>query len=386
MTSIFKRLFSVTLAAVLILSCAFAGLHALAAGVVNTGDGNNTVSLTFSPAGGGMIYYKIGSTDSRTLSRYTNTHAVGTPVELTAAPRNAAEFLYWYNVYTDRVFSFDETVTFTLSTATQLYALFSEPDANFHYVAYLNYAGSIIYSNDVPTGQPVPVPSAADASVPGFTFLDWSMTSTQVQQSATAAVVRPRYTVDNRPCTLSLTNAQNVSGAGQFPLYDTVYAKADGVNGSGQPFSCWKDASGAIVSYERNYTFRITKNVTLTAVYGGSVTPEPVIRISDIAIESPLEKVTFFAERSIPDGHTLIQHGILLTSTSAELVVSAAGLGASAAVKRGTGISNESCGTYSLSKAKAVSGTVYRARAYAICENPQGVQMIYYSTVETASF
>jgi len=386
MTSIYKRILSAALAAGLILSCAFAWF-AYAAGEVNTGDGNGKASLTFAPQGGGMINYTIGAASSRALSRYTNTHAVGTQVELTAAPRNSSEeFLYWYNVYTDRVFSFEETIAFPLAAKTQIYAIFSADDIDYHYVAYLNYAGSLLYSGDVQAGQPVAAPSADDASVPGFTFVDWSYTAPEVQQSTGAVIVRPRYTVDNRPLTLTLTNGANVSGGGTYNLYDTVYVKADGTNGTGQAFSYWKDDADKVVSYEQNYNFRMTKDVTLTAVYGEAVTPEPVIRITDAVVEATLEKVTFFAERSIPEGYTLVQHGILLSGTSAQLALSAAGLGTAAAVKRGTGVSNESCGTYSLSKANAVSGTVYSARAYAVCEDAQGVQMIFYSDVETAGF
>ena len=59
---------------------------------------------------------------------------------------------------------------------------------------------------------------------------------------------------------------------------DTVTVKAD-EPAAGKVFKGWKDASGNIVSTEMNYTFKVTGETTLTAVYedkpagGGEITP-----------------------------------------------------------------------------------------------------------------
>lgn len=63
--SLKTKTLAVLISAALIISSAALGFSALAAGVVNTGDGNDKTSLTFSPQGGGLINYTIGTRTSR---------------------------------------------------------------------------------------------------------------------------------------------------------------------------------------------------------------------------------------------------------------------------------------------------------------------------------
>ncbi len=384
--SICKKTLAVFISAVLIFSSASLGLSAFSAGVVNNGDGSNKTTLIFSPLGGGLIYYTVGTRNSRAQSKYTNSATpIGTAVILRAETRNETEtFLYWYNVYTDRVISYERTLKFTVTAKAQIYAAFVSPQEGYHYVTYLNYAGSILKSGDYELNTVVPPPS--DTSLPGFTFVSWDHSINDVAASTSTVVVKPNYTLNQTNYTVGFTNTANVEGAGTYNNYDTVSIKADAKNTAGDTFSCWKKSDGTIISYERNYTFRINYSETFTAVYGETVTPEPVTRISNIVTDADRQKITFFAERSIPDGYKLLQHGILLSSSaSAQLILSAVTLGDTSMVKRGTGVSNEVCGTYALSKAKAVSGTIYYARSYAVCEDSTGTQYIFYGTTQSAS-
>lgn len=384
--SLKTKTLAVLISAALIISSAALGFSALAAGVVNTGDGNGKTSLTFSPQGGGLINYTIGTRTSWAQSKYINSAVpIGTEVILTAEKRYENQtFLYWYNAYTDRVVSYEPTIKFKLVTKTQINAVFITPLDGYHYVSYLNYAGSILKSGDFKLGSVVTPPQ--EMSLPGFTFVSWDHSISDVTINTDIIVVRPLYTLNQTDYTVSFTNTENVEGAGTYNNYDTVSIKADEKNSSGETFSCWKNSEGAVVSYERNYSFRINYNDTFTAVYGEDVTPEPVTRMSNVVTDAAHRKITFFAERSIPEGYTLLQHGILMSSSlSSPLILSAVTMGESAAVKRGTGVSNESCGTYALSKEKAVSGTIYYARSYAVCEDPTGTQYVFYGNTVTAS-
>jgi hypothetical protein len=71
---------------------------------------------------------------------------------------------------------------------------------------------------------------------------------------------------------------ENGTGAGTYKQGDSVTVTAN-EPAEGKEFKGWKDASGAIVSTEKSYTFKVTGATTLTAVYedkpsdGGEITP-----------------------------------------------------------------------------------------------------------------
>ena len=68
------------------------------------------------------------------------------------------------------------------------------------------------------------------------------------------------------------------TGAGTYTQGDSVTVTAN-EPAEGKVFKGWKDASGAIVSTDKSYTFKVTGETTLTAVYGdkpsdgGEITP-----------------------------------------------------------------------------------------------------------------
>ena len=150
----------------------------------------------------------------------------------------------------------------------------------------------------------------------------------------------------------------------------------------------WKDEKGSVVSYENNYSFRINYDVTLTAVFGASATPEPVIRISKIYPDKSDMKLTFYAERSVPEGYTVVAHGMLMSTgnvTEGQMTVANAGDTASSPVRKVYGTSNESCGTFSLAKALVASTTLVNARPFVICIDPDGNQVVAYGDMCSAT-
>lgn len=163
-------------------------------------------------------------------SKYINSAVpIGTEVILTAEKRYENQtFLYWYNAYTDRVVSYEPTIKFKLVTKTQINAVFITPLDGYHYVSYLNYAGSILKSGDFKLGSVVTPPQ--EMSLPGFTFVSWDHSISDVTINTDIIVVRPLYTLNQTDYTVSFTNTENVEGAGTYNNYDTVSIKADEKN------------------------------------------------------------------------------------------------------------------------------------------------------------
>ncbi len=61
------------------------------------------------------------------------------------------------------------------------------------------------------------------------------------------------------------------TGAGTYKQGDSVTVTADAPS-AGKVFKCWKDASGKIVSTNKNYTFTVDGEISLTAVYDNAAT------------------------------------------------------------------------------------------------------------------
>ena len=152
--------------------------------------------------------------------------------------------------------------------------------------------------------------------------------------------------------------------------------------------SAWA-ASNVAWLYENNYSFRINYNVTLTAVYGEEVTPEPVIRITKVARDPSSMKLTFYAERSVPETYTVVSHGMLMgTGTNVsdtQMTVGSAKDSATSTVRKAYGTSNELNGTFSLAKAKVSAATVVVARPFIIVKNASGEQFVVYGDIVRTS-
>ena len=360
-----KRALSALLALVLLVSCVLT----VSAGDAYAGDsGNSRTIVKISSGGGGTINYNVNGTAGTTAGQYLS-RSVPIGAVCTATAEDTAEkpFMYWINEYGSRICSYEPTITFIAGSQANYTAVFNTATDAQRFVQYVNYGGNTLLSNYIVNkGTSISLPT--NPIVAGFTFRGWSASQSEVNESDEDMIVTPNFDVKNETYTVSITNDAYVSGAGTYPNYATVNLKADAKNGAGETFSYWKNSDGQIVSYERNYSFRINYDAVLTAVYGESVTPEPVIRISRVYRDPGSYSMTVFAERSVPEGYTVVSHGMLMSVSSTvkdtQMTVSGGGNLPSAAVRKVYGNSNESCGTFSLAKTQLVDSRTVTAREF----------------------
>ena len=377
--SVTKRVFAVMMAILMVFSCiltAYAGQTVAFSG--DSGSGKGEIKLT---SGGCKMQYKIGTRSGSTSSQHIASYAIGTKGTVTAVDTASRQFKYWVDDYTGRVYTYDRTVEFIVGSRIALRTVCARASDTDHFVSYVNYGGTTMLGTYMfANNTQIEVPD--DTKVPGFTFRGWSMSESEVNSTTEDVIVYPTYTVNAETYTVTITNDAYVSGAGTYSNFQTVNLKAEPVNGAGEAFSYWMDSNNTIISFDRNYSFRINYNVTLTAVYGADATPIPVIRISKVFRDPSDLKITFYAERSVPEEYTVVSHGILLTqnesATEAQLNVGAAGETASASIRKAYGNSNENCGTFSLAKAKISRVTTIAARPFVICQDANGVQTVVY--------
>jgi len=376
-----KRAVSVIIALAMVVTClvtSYAGSIIPFHGDSGSGQGDVEVNTN-----GGHVDYEVGDEGSWFSSQYIGSPALGTKCTFTAVDTSTRTFLYWQDEFSGRVVSYERTIQFTVNSKVHLRALYAKVAAATHVVSYVNYGGTILQKSTYNVGAAIKEPT--DTKVPGFTFTGWSKSAADAAADPTDQTIYAQYAVNDESYTVTLTNEEYVSGAGTYSNFQTVNLKAEEKNGEGQTFSYWKDDKGNVVSYDRNYSFRINYNATLTAVYGEDVTPEPVIRITKINRDMQDMKITFYAERSVPESYTLVSHGMLMASgvsvSDGSMTVMSASDSSSATIRKVYGTSNESCGTFSLAKAKVPYSAQVTVRPFMIVEDAAGEQFLVYGDI-----
>ena len=120
-----------------------------------------------------------------------------------------------------------------------------------------------ITANPAPTGK---VFDKWTCETPGVTIVFESATSstTTFEMPAANIEIKAHFrAVDSKPSVE--IKVEGGTGAGTYTQGESVTITAE--DKAGKEFKCWKDESGKIVSRNKSYTFTVTEEKTLTAVY-----------------------------------------------------------------------------------------------------------------------
>ena len=193
------------------------------------------------------------------------------------------------------------------------------------FVQFVSDYGQVLLSQKYSAFPASDVPDAPTKF--GYDFAGWAFEGeAEAQADIVAAVndrigqeatitVKPRYTKQE----IAYTVTVEYEGVAHD---DDVYADVQmGSNLTvaadeyidGCLFQYWKIGE-TIVGYQPEYFLKVAGDVTLTAVYGAaSVEVLPVITMSELSqvVSGSTHKVSGSATRDIPDGYTLVEHGVL---------------------------------------------------------------------------
>ena len=147
-------------------------------------------------------------------------------------------------------------------------------------------------------------------------------------------------------------------------------------------FGYWLDSNGNTLSYASTYSFYVTSDVTLTAVYKSAPVPKQAEVSCTADYNEAKMKIVFTANRSVPAEVTsssqVISHGIILTNKEAigktDFTLETAGIVKSAATTKGllgTYVTNVSCS----------SGSTIYGRGYVTYRDVNGAEQTIYSQV-----
>lgn len=321
-----------------------------------------TAELTLSIEGNGSVVdWTSGSTKSFEL---------GSTITLNAIAGEDSTFLYWKNS-NNRVVSKNSEYAFELASNENLTAVFI--DNNRNTVTFENGSGEVIqtaYISDEITFPETP-------AMFGYTFIGWDKTIEEIKAATENIVVTALFEKLEEKVTVSVYGG---TGSGEYNLKDLVTVVAD-IPESGQKFAYWKDGLGNTLSYRTTYEFYASRDVVITAVF----VPESEVIVEEAAIaitsiKKTDDKISFVAERVVPDGNTLLSHGIIATKNSStgasetEFVINGVD------VLKVTAIRNELIGTFVLNKIAALNETWY-ARGYVIYKDSEGNVLTVYSSI-----
>lgn len=289
----------------------------------------------------------------------------------------------------NRVVSNNREFEFSMAADTTLTANQKKSSVLSSTVSFYNANGDFISSGKFGkyskfTSDNLP----AEPSMYAHTFIGWDKTVDEINNELSKGnnvIVTAQYERDINYKLLYVlegevvdTDSDSDNGKNYYRQlsYVTVRARVH----PGLQFWYWIDNDTGIVSYDQTYTFYITADTKLTAVYGfGNVTPKAITNIKG-CFENE-NKISFVSERYTPIDCTVLEHGILLTSdknmSDDDIVFGTYG------VLKGKSTKNTNNGTYIVTKGNITSRQTWRARSYTIYRTPDLKIHTLYSPVFT---
>ena len=229
-------------------------------------------------------------------------------------------FLYWVNA-SNKVVSTDKSYTFIMGSATTLKAVYAEKEEHQAMVVFISHTQQVISSKGYTDTQEIQFPEPPIKM--GATFVRWSMTEAEIRAAMATTttgiiVVEPVYefSAGSYTVTVNYPNDDTATYTATVGKITTVTAKSI----DGKVFKCWKNGD-TVLGYTETLKVAPRGDLTLTAEYvdaGTTVDRLPVIALTEISASQQGAKyaVSFTATRSVPDGYTVTEQGILVSTNS----------------------------------------------------------------------
>ena len=283
-----------------------------------------TMIAVYEPISGGVFALEVSASKftvnggATQRSYLLEKMPIGTQV--TVVFKGSENFLYWVNE-SGKVVSTSKTYTFSMGSATTLKAVYAEKEENQAMVVFISHTQQVISSKGYTDTQEIQFPEPPIKM--GATFVRWSMTEAEIRAAmATTAtgiiVVEPVYefSAGSYTVTVNYPNDETATYTATVGKITTVTAKSI----DGKVFKCWKNGD-TVLGYTETLRIAPRGELTLTAEYvdaGTTVDRLPVIALTEISASQQGAKyaVSFTATRSVPDGYTVTEQGILVSTNS----------------------------------------------------------------------
>lgn len=326
----------------------------------------NRYSKISAMAVNGTITPTVNGTAQSPLTTMTTNYKVGTKIGFTAAPESDSQtFLYWLDMNSGRILSYDISCDFIVGTDKNLCAVFTEENTN--YITFTNANRQLLASGS----NNVTVPK--NPYISGYEFKGWYLDS--VLQNINVGDILPApdkdmfyragFVKSQNTYTVSVTGANEQGGA--YYYNDKVTLTAKDKSSENLIFAYWLK-NGSKVSYNQTYTFYVSENCEIEAVYLSDATvKDSIVTLS--AAQTDASRISFFAEYDICPEFTVIEAGILLSANS--------GITVDNAQIKATAQSKNNKSQFTIRKANLSSGDTYYGKAYVIYTDSVNMYTIY---------
>lgn len=283
-----------------------------------------TMIAVYEPISGGVFALEVSASKftvnggATQRSYLLEKMPIGTQV--TVVFKGSENFLYWVNE-SGKVVSTSKTYTFSMGSATTLKAVYAEKEEHQAMVVFISHTQQVISSKGYTDTQEIQFPEPPIKM--GATFVRWSMTEAEIRAAmATTAtgiiVVEPVYefSAGSYTVTVNYPNDETATYTATVGKITTVTAKSI----DGKVFKCWKNGD-TVLGYTETLRIAPRGDLILTAEYvdaGTTVDRLPVIALTEISASQQGAKyaVSFTATRSVPDGYTVTEQGVLVSTDS----------------------------------------------------------------------
>lgn len=361
-----------------------------------------TMIAVYEPISGGVFALEVSASKftvnggATQRSYLLEKMPVGTQV--TVVFKGSENFLYWVNE-SGKVVSTSKTYAFSMGSATTLKAVYAEKEENQAMVVFISHTQQVISSKGYTDTQEIQFPEPPIKM--GATFVRWSMTESEIRAAMATTttgiiVVEPVYEFNagSYTVTVNYPNDETATYTATVGKITPVTAKSI----DGKVFKCWKNGD-TVLGYTETLKVAPRGDLTLTAEYvdaGTTVDRLPVIALTEISASQQGAKyaVSFTATRSVPEGYTVTEQGILVSTNSQygqEGALDAMKLDANGAKPDDTFIlkatNTDATGVTVLNgTVSAADRTVY-GRAYMILRDSSGAMVYVYSdTILSGSY
>ena len=262
-------------------------------GFIPKDNGDGTYGVTLKPAvtetkkltvtiGNGEVSYKTNSGLDGTWyeSFKNNLYESGTNFTVTANPAGGYKFLYWID-NRGRILSEKPTYSFYLADSVSIEAVFYKTSVPAPFVVFKDDFGkNVLRTGRASVDGTISVPQAANYT--GYKFVGWfdengtqyTVTDGKIKVSGSCTVLA-KYDVDSDKL-YTVTVDGTVKGT--YTLDTIVTVTADEPQ-EGKYFEGWF-VGDIRVSYDLEYSFYVTGNVTLTSRYSDTpVDKEPIVTL-----------------------------------------------------------------------------------------------------------
>lgn len=295
------------------------------------------VMLNVTPVGAGAVYLSIndGAEQKLTTNTYVQEVYIGSKVTVRAEGYNIPNvfttvFRYWIDANTGQNLSSDSSYTInSIGTPRVLQAVFEEKEQDSYKVQFNDINGKELTSGYYKTTDTINVPAAP--IVFGYEFVQWKGDDGSVIDKDTKTITgikadtayRAIYRTVSVKYTIKVTDGtidgKTSAEAEQRTNVTAVANKAP----DGKVFVGWQEVvdgvpTGIYLSYSESYTFSVTRNMTIQAIYENSkpietvrvmLDPTPIITKTSEAPE--VYKASFLLELNVPEGYTVVETGFV---------------------------------------------------------------------------